>query len=289
VRKLGGDYNEADLSEVMGRRELLGNIVGQWKANAGGVRTVVFAVDVAHSQHLCERFREVGVAAEHVDAQTPKTEREAILARLASGATTVVCNVAVLTEGWDCPAVECIIMARPTQSLALHLQMAGRGLRPNEATGKKLCRIHDHAGNIITHGLPDAERDYSLTTDRKANKKASEEQATTLRTCEECFAIYRADLKGCPACGHVNKTKERKPQETDEAVAIPLSEIAKYDAKYKRPWVAERSARSFYDQLMQVVRDRGYKERWAAMRFKEKFGFFPRYSWRDDAIRNSGS
>src|SRR5690606_28472645 len=93
-------------------------------------RTVVFAVSVAHSQEIAARFRAAGVRAEHVDGTTPAREREAILARVRSGETTVVCNCALLTEGVDIPALECAVVARPTLSLSLHLQTIGRVLRP---------------------------------------------------------------------------------------------------------------------------------------------------------------
>jgi superfamily II DNA or RNA helicase len=280
VKRIGGDFKQSELEAVMGERKLLGNIVEQWQAHAGGVRTVVFAVDVKHSKELCDRFKVVGVKAEHLDATTPKQEREAILSRLASGATAVVCNVAVLTEGWDCPAVECIVLARPTDSLSLHLQMVGRGLRPNPETGKVLCRIHDHAGNIIRHGLPDADRDYALDLDRKTARKNDEEEAVKLRTCEMCFAIYLANLPACPTCGHANAKHQReRPKEDADAVAVPLEEIAKHGPA-KRAWVPERAARTYYDSLLATAAQKGYKQSWAAFRFKDRYGFFPRSSWR---------
>jgi superfamily II DNA or RNA helicase len=280
VRKTAGDYNEADLAEVMVKRELLGNVVEQWKMHCHGKRTAVFCCDVKHSIKLRDEFLALGVTAEHLDAKTPKEEREAILRRLASGATAVVCNVGVLTEGWDCPAVEVIVMARPTDSLALYLQMVGRGMRPNPETGKTLCRIHDHAGNIIKHGLPDAERDYSLTSDTRKERKGNGEEAVALRTCAACFAIYAATEEKCPVCQHVNPKRERKLRQVDDAVAVPLEEIAKYQEGKMRAWVPERQARDVYDALLTTARERGYKGTWAAVRFKERFGFYPRSSWR---------
>jgi superfamily II DNA or RNA helicase len=276
VRTTAGDYNEADVAAVMNRRELLGNIVGQWQSHAGGKRTVVFACDVKHSKDICERFRAVGVTAEHLDAKTPKLEREAILARLSSGATTVVCNVAVLTEGWDCPAVECIILARPTQSLALYLQMVGRAMRPNPETGKTVCRVHDHASNIISHGLPDAERDYTLTTNKRKAKLDAEEAAQSIRMCSACYAVFPGTLPACPVCGFVNPKRLRLVSETDEAVAISLEEMK----KYARPYVPERESKEAFDAMLAKARERGYKDTWASIRFKEKFGFFPKRAWR---------
>jgi superfamily II DNA or RNA helicase len=105
VRVRGGDYDEKALERAVDRSVLVGNIVEHWLKHAGGIRTVAFAVSVAHSRHIVERFREAGVAAEHLDGATPTTERDAILARLEEGTTTVVSNVGCLCEGYDQPAV----------------------------------------------------------------------------------------------------------------------------------------------------------------------------------------
>src|SRR6185437_16453710 len=114
-------------------------------------KTVAFAVNVRHSLHLRDEFVKSGVRADHLDGSTPKIERDAILARLASGETEVVCNCMVLTEGFDLPAIGCIVLARPTKQLGLFRQMAGRGLRP--AQGKTNLILIDHSGAVYQHGL----------------------------------------------------------------------------------------------------------------------------------------
>ena len=86
-------------------------------------------MDIAHSQAITQAFKEAGVSAEHLDGNTSRDDRDAILHRLRDGKTLVVSNCMVLTEGWDLPALECAILARPTASLNLHLQMIGRVMR----------------------------------------------------------------------------------------------------------------------------------------------------------------
>src|SRR5262249_48190675 len=103
------------------------------------------------------------VRAEHLDGSTPKTERDAILARLRSGETEIVTNCAVLTEGWDMPAVGCLILARPTKQLGLFRQMVGRVLRPAE--GKTDAIILDHSGAVYRHGLPEDHVEWTLAVD----------------------------------------------------------------------------------------------------------------------------
>jgi superfamily II DNA or RNA helicase len=151
VKVRRGDYVEAQLAERMDKPKLVGDIVTHWLRHAEGRRTVLFATSVAHSTHLRDEFARAGVVAEHLDGKTPIGERDGILARLASGAVDVVTNCAVLTEGWDCPAVGCVVLARPTKSLGLYRQMCGRILRPYP--GKVDAIILDHAGSTYAHGF----------------------------------------------------------------------------------------------------------------------------------------
>jgi superfamily II DNA or RNA helicase len=142
-----GDYIETELAERMNTAKLVGDIVVHWFRHAGRRKTVVFTVNVAHSRHLCDEFQKAGVRAAHLDGGTPKEERDGILAKLARGEFEVVTNCGVLTEGVDIPDVSCIVLARPTQSMALFRQMVGRGLRP--AHGKTDCVVLDHAGGVL--------------------------------------------------------------------------------------------------------------------------------------------
>lgn len=224
VKKVAGDYQQNELAQVMGARKLVGKVVEQWLQHARGKRTVVFAVNVEHSQTLARQFREAGVAAEHVDGTTATGEREAILKRLESGQTQVVCNCALFVEGWDMPALEVCVLARPTQSVSLYLQAVGRVLRP--APGKTVARIHDHAGCVLTHGLPYMDREWSLT--QEGRRKGAVEAIPSLRTCEECFAVW-APSQGpetCPVCGHANQRSVRKPPTEVDGAAVALEALS---------------------------------------------------------------
>jgi superfamily II DNA or RNA helicase len=117
VRTQAGDYVESQLAERMDRDQLVGDIVTHWFKYGESRKTVAFACSVGHSIHIRDEFIKAGVRAEHLDGGTPKDEREAILARLASGDTEVVTNCMVLTEGFDCPDICCIILARPTKKM----------------------------------------------------------------------------------------------------------------------------------------------------------------------------
>jgi len=142
-----GDYVESQLAERMDRANLVGDIVTHWHKYGERRRTVCFAVNVAHSIHIRDEFIKSGVRAEHVDGSTPKPDRDAALARLASGETELITNCQVLGEGWDLPEVACCILARPTKKMGLYRQMIGRVLRPAE--GKMNAIVLDHSGAVF--------------------------------------------------------------------------------------------------------------------------------------------
>jgi DNA repair protein RadD len=150
VRTVAGDYHEGDLGEVMSERTLVADVVETWLKRAQNRSTLCFAVDRAHAKHLQAKFHEAGVATGYVDAHTPPDERERVRQQFADGRLRVVCNVGCLTTGvdWD---VRCVILARPTKSEILFVQIIGRGLRTAE--GKDDCLILDHSDTHLRLGL----------------------------------------------------------------------------------------------------------------------------------------
>lgn len=196
-----GDYVEEELGQIMGKTELIGNVVDDWAARASNRPTVVFTPTVANSIAYAEAFRAAGYAAEHLDGKTPKDERDAILDRLDRGQTQIVCNCQVLQEGWDQPKVSCLVLARPTKSYGLYLQQVGRVLRPHPESGKENALVIDHAGNVYRHGFPEEAGNWDLddtvkiTTKRDERRKAEDR----VQTCRHCFATFKGHR--CPACG----------------------------------------------------------------------------------------
>ncbi len=257
VKIKGGDYEADALAVAVDQTGLVGNIVDHWMRHGGDRQTVVFAVNVQHSQHIAQRFRDAGVAAEHLDGATPTAERDAILARLERGETRIVSNCAVLTEGWDQPSVKCAVLARPTQSTGLYLQCAGRILRPWRDAS---AIILDHAGCVLEHGLPQDDREFSLDSSRKKSRSAPR-----LTTCPGCFAILAAATRTCPECGHAFASPEVGDDKTQE-VDGELVEVRAADVDEKR---------AAWDQLCQVATERGYQRGWVYHRYVERFGVRP--------------
>jgi superfamily II DNA or RNA helicase len=262
VKLRGGDYDERQLAGACDTGVLVGDIVGHWQRRAEGMRTVAFAVSVEHSRHITRRFVEAGVAAEHLDGETPTVEREAILRRLASGETRVVSNCAVLTEGWDQPIVGCCILARPTRSPGLYLQCAGRVLRPHAE--KPFVLILDHAGCCVDHGLPQDEREYSLEG-RKRRKRVE-----TAKVCPnpECLTVLPLGCRVCPECGLELPVRERPPPPTEGSGELVEADLG-VDVRAVRAW----------DKLVAAWKD-GNARKMAAGRHPAKPGWLY-YAWRE--------
>lgn len=271
VRVHGGDYVEADLASKMDKPKLVGDVVENWGRIASDRKTVVFASSVAHSIHLSEEFQAAGVAAEHIDGETPKDERDATLRRLSNGDLQVICNCMVLTEGWDQPDVSCCVLARPTKSIVMYLQMAGRVLRT--APGKDDALIIDHAGAVHEHGFIHEFTDWTLEPTQKQMNPVQEmrerENAKPI-VCQNCFATFTG-RRTCPSCGAAlprqGASVEYLPG--DLGVIDPSTkktEKVKHTMETKRRWFAE---------LVGLGVEQVRHEKWADHTYRKKFGVWP--------------
>nr|WP_262483915.1 helicase-related protein [Bacteroides timonensis] len=141
-------------------------------AHANGKKMIIFAVNVEHSQRIVQEYREAGISAEHLDANTPKTQREQILRNFKEGRTRVLSNVDIVSEGFDVPDCEAVQLARPTKSLALYLQQVGRCMRP--APGKSEGIVLDNAALWTEHGLSQQNRKWTLEGKKKKKRRNSQ-------------------------------------------------------------------------------------------------------------------
>ena len=247
----GGDYQRGALAKAMDRPTIVGDAIGHYRRLCPGKRAVVFAAGVENSKHIVDQFIGQGIPAEHVDGTMGADERDAAVARFRRGETLILSNADLFGEGFDVPAIEAAILLRPTKSLSLYLQQVGRALRP--ADGKSEAIILDHAGNSLTHGLPDDSREWSLA-DREKRKRA-EKGEVAIRQCEECFFVFRPAPK-CPQCGHVAQVAKREI----EVVEGTLEEVTE-----RRQLFREQGKANSLEALIALGRQRGYKspEFWA--------------------------
>jgi len=264
-----GDYAEQELGRRLDQPQLIGDIVHNWFRIAQGKSTVVFCVTRAHSRHVCARFVDAGVRAEHLDGDTPLDERAAILDRVRSGETTVLTNVFVATFGLDIPRLEVAVLARPTRSVSLYLQTVGRVLRPFE--GKDEAIVIDHAGAIDLHGRVEDDFPWSLNSETTVGERKQQAQEAKKEpkdiTCTSCKAVFKGS-RVCPSCGF-EMVPPGKPIPTHEA---ELKELDPVKANRVSDW-AEKVA--FMAGLKTYSAQKGYAPGWAAHQYRAKFAVWP--------------
>lgn len=230
AHKRGGDFAAEDLRTASLSAALTGQVLETWKKRAENRRTFGFAVDVDHARGLTERFLAAGVPTELVTGETPRHERAGALARLAAGITRVLWNVQVLTEGVDVPSCEVISVARPTDSLVLHLQIIGRAMRACE--GKDGALVLDHSGNHFRHGLVTDDRTWSLDDKPKGTGEAP------VKECPGCHRIIAAGCRTCPGCGHEFPLEDRTSESAAELLPIGHADALEERVKRWSTWLA---------------------------------------------------
>ena len=153
-----GDYKISALENKMDTLRIRAQLLDSYLKFAKGKKGIIYSISRKHSDHICEEYRNAGINIVRIDSETPKSERKLYVQRFRKGLIDIIVNVDIFSEGFDCPDIEFIQLARPTKSLVKYLQQVGRGLRPTD--GKTTCMILDNVGLHFLFGLPDSERDW---------------------------------------------------------------------------------------------------------------------------------
>lgn len=273
VGTVAGDFDEGELALACDRPELIQQIVQDWRRIAFGRRTIAFAVNVAHSRHLCEAFQAAGISAAHVDGSTPVKVTNQIYQKLADGEILVLCSCMKLTEGFDIPSVSAVILCRPTQSKALHFQQIGRSLRLSPDTGKIDSVIIDQAGNVQRHGFVEDLKEISLGPGQE-----SQEMDAPKKVCPTsdggCGVILYAFQMRCPKCGYVFEQRKKVYFIPSLQQLLSSEDFERYE---------------FYRDKIRSAYQKNFAPGWAAMVFKEKYGHWPPDAWARGAIFGDNS
>ena len=158
-RGADGDFQMKELREKLDVRPSIERLFESFERFAFDKKGIIYAIDIAHAEHIAEFYRLQGVNAVAISSKMPAKERAEVIRTFKDeNRIQIFVSVDLFSEGFDCPDVEFIQMARPTLSLAKYLQMVGRGLRP--CKGKQCCTIIDNVGLYRTFGLPSVDRDW---------------------------------------------------------------------------------------------------------------------------------
>lgn len=249
LQKSHGDYTTQSMDEAISH-QIYGHIVDQYQQLAQGKQAVVYCHSIESAKQVTVKFQEAGINAAEVDGETEAAHRDKLVQQFRDQQLMVLVNVNLFTEGIDLPNVDCVIMARPTSSLALYLQFSMRCLNPRPG---KQAIIIDHVDNFLTFGLPDNDRDWNqaiITKDKR--KKTNTDTGLAICQCKYCFGIfYRQDLADncCPLCGH----KLEKDKHDYKVVNVDLQEIKENQAVEHRKKMIQQILN---DQVMANVADK---------------------------------
>lgn len=245
VHITGGDYNAKELAEALDKPTITGDAVAHYGKLAPGRPAIVFCANVRHAENVAEQFRAAGYRFEVVTGEMDDDLRDLRIASLADGRLHGVVTVDVVSEGVDIPVAEVAILLRATQSESLFLQQVGRVLRP--ADGKEYGLVLDHVGNVMRHGMPHADREWSLEGRKKKKRGASEQQEIVrVVQCPKCYRAHDP-APTCPDCGHVYQVKAMAPRQRDgelQEIAQDPDEIARV-----RERLAQGKAKSLEDLM----------------------------------------
>lgn len=203
VHKRGGDFIESDLQKAVDTEDNNVRMVEEVIARAGNRKSwMFFCSGIEHAEHVRDILIRYGISAAAVHSKMQGGRKQAI-DDFKSGKLRAITNVNALSTGFDHPAIDLLVMARPTMSAGLYLQQAGRGLRICE--GKDDCLVLDFAGVVETHG--------PITNVQPPKRGGDGNGEAPVKVCDNCGELVHISAMACPACGHAFPEPEKKKLE----------------------------------------------------------------------------
>lgn len=260
LKRRGRDYDAAQAAELLSERAVFGDVIKHYREHSEGLQAICYCSTVAHSERTAEEFRNAGITAVHFDGNTPAAARRDIVSQYRAGHIKILCNCDLISEGFDVPDCHCCILLRPTMSTALFIQQSMRALRPQPG---KTAIILDHVNNYQRHGLPDDDREWSLTETVKPRPQYREDGMLSVRQCPVCFGTFKTGPPVCPYCGApVTMTRE----EIKNIKEIRLAEVKQRRIETAREKVTDETKLEecrTLAELQAYAKRHGYSSGWA--------------------------
>lgn len=264
-RSSTGDYTNASM-DAFAKRIIYGDIIKNWQEKANGQKTIIYCHAVWFSQAIAKEFNEAGIPAVHVDSKTPAKARAQMMADFKAGKVKILCNVDLVSEGFNVPDCSCVVMLRPTKSLVLYTQQAMRSMRYQ--LGKQ-ATIIDQVSNYERFGLPDTDRNWSLNP-RKPKRRGQGSGAAFVKTCPECYRALPIKCLECPECGH--KFAVKKPdQDIEIDKQAKLTQINNFNPLTTNYLILKRPEDlNSVDELKAYAKLMNYKSGWVWYQQKQR-------------------
>jgi superfamily II DNA or RNA helicase len=261
------DFNTDDQFKQWSKPGLYDGVIDNYIKFTPGTKAIVFNVNVAHSKRMTEEFNRRGILSYHIDGTTPDWMRKQILQDFRDGKFLVLNNCSIFTTGFDEPSIETVIINRKTISLALWLQMCGRGSRLCDEIGKMFFNIIDHGGNVWKHGLWESPRTFSLMSDKPRRTSLD---VAPVKECPECEEILNASAAKC-SCGYVFPVKESVLIQS-EFKELTGAIIATPSSKTYKGGVTANIWKMSDQEIRAYGAEQGYKPGWADIQIKRVRG-----------------
>ena len=236
----GSDYDMESVERSFDKTSIYGDVL---KYIDNDKKTIIYSPTIAFSKKLVAGIP----GAVHFDGETPEAERDEIIRKFRSGEIRVLSNVNLIGEGFDVPDCDCCILLRPTMSTALYIQQSMRCMRPRP--GKRAV-IYDLVGNVFRHGLPDEDREWSLSRKIKPHKNTD---TLSIRECKSCFRVYAGTNRICPYCGFDNGKTKKEIEIEQKAELERITELKKKQERMEVGMCKD------FQSLLALGKRRGYK------------------------------
>ena len=268
VDLVNGDYDLNQLSTTCDRPELVEQITSTWCKLATERPTIAFAIKVKHAENIALSFRDRNISAAVVSGSTPTTVRNELYQKLADGQLKILVSCNALSEGFDVPAVSCVVLARPTKSKALYFQQVGRGLRL--AQDKHDCLVLDQSSNVLEHGFIEDLEEVILETspDKVSCRKGKAPRKLCPANRGGCGAYIASVVLKCPHCEY----------------DFDLAKLVTVLGSDRLISECDRARMTKYRYLLRQSYQNNFAPSWAAVKFRKEFGFFPPFDWGRNAI-----
>jgi superfamily II DNA or RNA helicase len=271
-----GDYDNEQLGKLYDDKIKYVGAISNYEMYAKNMKTIVFCATIKNSKTLTEEFFKKGYNCKHFDCYMSDEDRKTILEWFYNTDNAILCNVGILTTGFDCLDIKCVLLYRATKSLPLFLQMVGRGARVTET--KKDFIVLDFGENIKQHGFWESDRTWTL----KNAKKKKKTDVCGVKSCKGCGALIHISVNKCQFCGYEIEEKI-KPKTEIEIILTKLSpsEINRlaYSKEFNIKELEEiRELKSYaigwvlhklktYEEFLEYAKIKNYKTGWAKFNF----------------------